>query len=69
LGNSAIAQDKQCLTGALDICYGFGPWLATKNHVVALSSLSLLGWGGKWKEKGKKLLSKDKGSLTEQQTK
>jgi len=29
------------------------PWLATKDHAVALSPLPLLGWGGEWKEKGK----------------
>jgi len=27
------------------------PWLATKDHVVALSHLSLVGWGGEWKKK------------------
>jgi len=43
--------------------------LATKDHTLALLTLPPLGWGGEWKEKGKKLLVGDKGSLTEQQTK
>jgi len=31
------------------------PWPATKDHVVALLPVPLLGWGGEWKEKkGKK---------------
>jgi len=29
------------------------PWLATQGHVVALSPLPPLGWGGEWKENGK----------------
>jgi len=45
------------------------PWPSTKGHVFALSPLSPLGWGGEWKEKGKKLMDQDKGCLTEQQTK
>jgi len=36
--------------------------------MVALSPLPPPGWGGEWKEKGKKLVGQDKGSLTEQQT-
>jgi len=28
-----------------------------------------MGWGGEWKEKGKKLVGRDKGSLTKQQMK
>jgi len=31
----------------------FGLWPAMKGHVVALSPLPALGWGGEWKEKGK----------------
>jgi len=38
---------------SLDIVLQFGPWLTTKDHVVALSPLSPLGWGGEWKKKGK----------------
>jgi len=37
--------------------------------VVVVSPLPPLGWGGEWKEKGKRLVGRDKGSLTEQQTK
>jgi len=37
-----------------------------KGHAVTLSPLILLGWGGKWKEKGKNLVGRDKSSLTEQ---
>jgi len=43
-------------------------WPATKGHVVALSPLPLLEWGGECKEKGKKIMGRDKGSLTEEQT-
>ena len=45
------------------------PWPATKGHTVALFPLPPLGWGGEWKETGKKLVDRDKGSLSEQQTK
>jgi len=31
----------------------FWPWLATKGHAVAQSPLSLPGWEGECKEKGK----------------
>jgi len=44
------------------------PWPGTKDHAVTLSPLPPLGWGGEWKEKGKKLMDWDKGSLTEQQS-
>jgi len=45
------------------------PWPAAKVHVVAVSPLPSLIWGGEWKEKGKKLMGRDKVSLTKQQMK
>ena len=50
------------------LCYSFGPWLATKDHAVALSPLP--SWSGEENGKKKaKLVVWDKGSLTEQLTK
>jgi len=58
----------------LDLIFSYSggavwPWLATKGHEIALLPLLPLGWGGEWKEKAKKLVDLDRGSLTEQQTK
>jgi len=45
------------------------PWSAKKGHAVALPPLPPLGQGGEEKQKGKKMVGRDKGSLTEQQMK
>jgi len=45
------------------------PRLATKDNAMALLPLLPLGWGEEWKEKGKKLMDRDKGSITQQQRK
>ena len=44
----------------MQLQFGFGivavwPWLAKKGHMVVLSPLPTMGWGGKYKEKGKNL--------------
>jgi len=48
------------------MCYGLA---AAGNKTATRPPLPLLRCGGEWKETGRKLVGRDKGSLTEQQTK
>jgi len=47
----------------------FGRGQQQKDHAVTLLPLPSLKWGGEWNKKDKKLMCRDKGSLTEQRTK
>ena len=58
-------QKPTAAHGGPHACYGLA---AAGNKSATRPPLPLPGCGGEWKERGRKLVGRDKGSLTEQQT-